>query len=109
MEEVLLGQLRLGLEGFVEPWFLFHCCLTAWKQKSSLKHCVAPFCKGWEKAGAAPAALQAGNETGTLAWFHFLFSCELLTSSCIFGLCVAVIDNLGPFVSAGCSRPIPTL
>lgn len=72
----------------MELWFLFHSFLTlshAVNRKLSLKHFAAPFCEGWETAGIAAAALQAGNETGTLAWFHFLFSCELLTSSYNFG------------------------
>lgn len=72
----------------MELWFLFHSFLTlshAVNRKSSLKHFAAPFYEGWETAGIAAAALQAGNETGTLAWFHFLFSCELLTSSYNFG------------------------
>lgn len=99
---MLLGQLSLG--GFVQPWFLFHFCLTLShpvNRKLSLKHFAAPFCGGWEKAGIAPAALQAGNETGTLPWFHFLFSWELLTSCYGFGLGVAAIDNFGEFDNWG--------
>lgn len=121
-KKAVLGQMGLGLAllpgvvcGALVPVALVFDSFTSCKHKFESKAFCSSLCKSWEKVNIAPTALQAGNETRTLSCFHFLFSCELLTSSYTFCLCVAAIDNLGSFVLVwvrfswfGCSCSILT-